>query len=203
MAYITCDLAISMDGFSSGLNQRLESPFGDGPVDMLHKWMFETADENAEEIAAIVAADAFIMGRNMFSPGRGDWDPGWKGWWGDDPPYHKPVFVLTHHERDDLPMEGGTTFHFVTGGAEEAYKRAVEVTGDGTISIAGGATTVNQFLRAGLIDELRLHIAPVTVGAGDRLFAGVPPLHFKQVSARAASLVTHITYVRGEAGSPG
>ncbi|SNY72047.1 dihydrofolate reductase family protein [Paractinoplanes atraurantiacus] len=194
MAYITCDLAISVDGYTSGVNQRLDKPFGDGPVDMLTKWMFATPDENKEEIAGIVAADAFIMGRNMFSPGRGEWDLDWKGWWGDDPPYHKPVFVLTHHERDDLPMEGGTTFHFVTGGVEQALKRAVEAAGDGTIAIAGGATTVNQFLAAGLIDELRLHIAPVTVGAGDRLFDGVPPLALERILSREASLVTHVTY---------
>ncbi|MFG1995441.1 dihydrofolate reductase family protein [Actinoplanes sp. NPDC048988] len=193
MAYITCDLAISVDGYSSGVNQRLARPFGDGPVDELTKWMFATPGENEEEIAGIVAADAFIMGRNMFSPGRGDWDPEWTGWW-DDPPYHKPVFVLTHHERDDLPMAGGTTFHFVTGGVDEALKRAIEASGDGTIAVAGGATTVNQFLRAGLIDELRLHIAPVTVGAGARLFDGVPPLNLERISSRAASLVTHVTY---------
>ncbi|MCO8269053.1 dihydrofolate reductase family protein [Actinoplanes sp. TRM 88003] len=194
MPYITADLAISVDGYSAGVNQRLDSPFGDGPVDQLHRWMFETPDENSEELAAITAADAFIMGRNMFSPGRGAWDPEWRGWWGEDPPYHKPVFVLTHHERDDLPMQGGTTFHFVTGGVEEALKRAVETTSDGTIAIAGGATTINQFLAAGLIDELRLHIAPVTVGAGPRLFDGVAPQTLRQVSSRSASLVTHITY---------
>src|SRR5690349_1403335 len=114
MPYVTADIAISADGYVTGVNQTLEKPFGDGPVDELHRWMFETPEENAAELAAITAADAFIMGRNMFGPGRGAWDPEWTGWWGDDPPYHKPVFVLTHHERDDLPMQGGTTFHFVT-----------------------------------------------------------------------------------------
>ena len=194
MAHITCDLSISVDGFVTGVNQTLEKPFGEGPVDVLTKWMLETAEENAAELAAITAADAFIMGRNMFAPGRGQWDLDWTGWWGEDPPYHKPVFVLTHHERDDLPMQGGTTFHFITGGVEEAHKRAIEATGNGTIAIAGGAATVNQFLAAGLIDELRLHIAPVTIGAGERLFDGVPPLHLEQLSTRAASLVTHQTY---------
>jgi dihydrofolate reductase len=194
MARITSDLAISVDGFAAGLNQTLERPFGDGDTEQLHRWMFETPDENSEVIAGITDADAFIMGRNMFGPGRGAWDLDWTGWWGEDPPYHKPVFVLTHHERDDLPMQGGTTFHFATGGIHEALKRARDVTGDGKIAIAGGATTINEFLAAGLIDELRLHIAPVTLGAGERLFDGVPPLTLEQVSSRSASLVTHVTY---------
>src|SRR5215204_5924681 len=124
MTYVTCDLAISADGYVAGPHQTLERPFGDGEVEQLHRWMFETPDENAEELAAITAADAFIMGRNMFSPGRGDWDLAWRGWWGENPPYHKPVFVLTHHEREDLPMQGGTTFSFVTGGIEQAFERA-------------------------------------------------------------------------------
>ena len=194
MAYVTCDLAVSVDGFVTGLNQTLERPFGDGAGDQLHRWMFETPDENKAELDAITAADAFIMGRNMFGPGRGEWDPAWTGWWGADPPYHKPVFVLTHHPREDLPMRGGTTFVFVTGGVREAFDRAREATGDGRVSIAGGASTVNQYLTEGLIDELRLHIAPLTLGAGERLFDGVPPLTLEQVSARPASLVTHITY---------
>ena len=194
MAYVTCDLAVSVDGFVTGLNQTLERPFGDGAGDQLHRWMFETPDENKAELDAITAADAFIMGRNMFGPGRGEWDPAWTGWWGADPPYHKPVFVLTHHPREDLPMRGGTTFVFVTGGVREAFDRAREATGDGRVSIAGGASTVNQYLTEGLIDELRLHIAPLTLGAGERLFDAVPPLTLEQVSARPASLVTHITY---------
>jgi dihydrofolate reductase len=185
---------VSADGFAAGPNQRLDSPFGDGAVGALTRWMFENPEENAAERDTIVAADAFIMGRNMFSPGRGEWDPEWTGWWGEDPPYHAPVFVLTHHPREDLPMEGGTTFHFVTGGPHEAFKRAQEATGDGTIAIAGGASTVNQFLTAGLIDELRLHIAPVTLGVGERLFDGVPPLTLEQISGRSTSLVTHVTY---------
>ncbi|WP_203794772.1 dihydrofolate reductase family protein, partial [Actinoplanes derwentensis] len=115
-------------------------------------------------------------------------------WWGEDPPYHKPVFVLTHHAREDLPMAGGTTFRFVTGGPHDALERAVKATGDGRISIAGGAETVNQFLTAGLIDQLTLHVTPVIVGSGSRLFDGVPPVKLEQVSSRAASLVTHLTY---------
>ena len=194
MTKVTAALSLSADGYAAGPNQTLEKPFGDGDVDQLHRWMFETPEENAEEVAALTDAGAFIMGRNMFGPGRGGWDPEWSGWWGPEPPYHRPVFVLTHHERDDLPMDGGTTFHFVTGGAEEALKRAREAAGDRTVSIAGGVATVNEFLAAGLIDELTLHIAPVVLGAGERMFDGVAGLRLQQTGGRAASLVTHVHY---------
>jgi dihydrofolate reductase len=197
MAYVTCDVSVSADGFSSGPSGTIsvDQPFGDGDFTQLHRWMFDTPEENRAERDAITATGAFIMGRNMFGPGGGgDWDPEWSGWWGDDPPYHQPVFVLTHHERADLPMAGGTTYHFVTGGLDEAYRRAVEATGDGRIAIAGGAATINQALTAGLIDELRLHIAPFTLGVGERVFAGVPPLRLEQIAGRSASLVTHVTY---------
>lgn len=193
MAHVTSDITVSADGFAAGPHQALEDPLGKGG-ERLHRWMFETPDENTAELAAITAADAFIMGRNMFGSGRGDWDPEWTGWWGDDPPYHKPVFVLTHHPRADVPMQGGTTFSFVTGGIHEALKRAQDASGDGRIAIAGGPATINQFLTAGLIDELRVHVAPITLGAGERLFEGVPPLRLEQVSGRSTSLVTHITY---------
>jgi dihydrofolate reductase len=194
MSKVTAALSISADGYAAGPNQTLETPFGDGDVDQLHRWMFETPEENAAEIAALTDAGAFVMGRNMFGPGRGEWDPEWAGWWGPEPPYHRPVFVLTHHERDDLPMAGGTTFHFVTGGVEEALKRARETAGDRPVAIAGGAATVNQFLAAGLVDELTLHIAPVVLGAGERVFDGVPGLRLQQTVGRAASLVTHVHY---------
>ncbi|WP_127549458.1 dihydrofolate reductase family protein [Actinoplanes sp. OR16] len=194
MAFVTAFLSVSADGFAAGHNQTAEKPFGDGPVDQLHRWMFETPAENKAITDEIVDADAFIMGRNMFGPIRGEWDPAWTGWWGPEPPYHKPVFVLTHHERADLPMEGGTTFHFVTGGVHEAFAQAREVTGDGRITIAGGASTINQFLAVGLIDELTLTVTPVTIGSGQRLFEGVPPLSLEQIAVRPASLATHITY---------
>ena len=193
MAQVTCDLGVSADGYVAGPGQRLEDPLGKGGED-LHRWMFDTPEENTAELAAITDADAFIMGRNMFGPGRGDWDPEWTGWWGEDPPYHKPVFVLTHHPRADVVMKGGTTFRFVTGGIEEAFARARDATGDGKIAVAGGASTVNQALAAGLINVLRLHIAPVLLGGGARLFDGIPAVRLEQVSGRSASLVTHITY---------
>jgi dihydrofolate reductase len=156
--------------------------------------MFNTGDENRAEVDAIVDAGAFIMGRNMFSPDRGEQNLEWRGWWGDDPPYHAPVFVLTHHAREPLQMEGGTTFNFVTDGIRAALEQARAAAGERNVAIAGGASTVNQFLSAGLLDELRLHIAPTVIGAGARLFDGVPPLQFEQVSVRGTSLVTHVTY---------
>ncbi|HEY3610996.1 MAG TPA: dihydrofolate reductase family protein [Pseudonocardiaceae bacterium] len=193
-----CALSISADGYSAGLNQTEEHPFGsdggDGWGDKLHAWMFDTPDENRAEIDELTAARAVIMGRNMFGPVRGEWDRQWNGWWGDDPPFHAPVFVLTHHAREPQPMDGGTTYYFVTDGIESALTRAREAACDGDVAIQGGAATVNQYLAAGLIDELRLDIVPITLGAGTRLFDGVPPLKLEQVRSRAASSVTHVTY---------
>lgn len=205
MGIVKSDLAISVDGFVAAPDQSLEFPIGNhhgvAAETLLHGWMFEAAEENRAEVDAIVDAGAFIMGRNMFGPDRGEWDLTWTGWWGDDPPYHGPVFVLAHRERAPVEMQGGTTFHFVTDGVEAALRRARDVAGDRDISVAGGASTVNQFLAAGLLDELRLHISPLTLGAGERLFDGVPPLRFQQVSARQTSMVTHVTYrVRGTIG---
>ncbi|CAM5265060.1 Dihydrofolate reductase OS=Streptomyces tendae OX=1932 GN=GUR47_26850 PE=4 SV=1 [Streptomyces tendae] len=130
----------------------------------------------------------------MFGPVRGAWDRPWNGWWGGSPPFHAPVFVLTHYAREPQPMDGGTTFHFVTGGIEPALERARSAAGGADVAIQGGATTVNQYLAAGLIEELRLHIVPFTLGAGTRLFEGVPPLALEQVASRAATAVTHLTY---------
>jgi dihydrofolate reductase len=194
MGQVVCDISVSADGYSAGHNQTEERPFGDCDESLLHAWMFDTPDENRAEVDRIVQATAFIMGRNMFGPVRGEWTREWNGWWGPEPPYHAPVFVLTHHPRDPQPMDGGTTFHFVTDGIEAALEQAREAAGDGDVAIAGGASTVNQYLSAGLLDELRLHIAPFTAGAGTRVFDGVPPLRLEQVGSRAASLVTHVTY---------
>jgi dihydrofolate reductase len=199
MGIVTCDLAISLDGYSAGPNQSLEQPFGDGVVNgnTLHSWMFDRGEDHRAELTAITAAGAFIMGRNMFSPGRGAWDPDWKGWWGADPPYHAPVFVLTHVAREPLEMEGGTTFHFVTGGPAEALDLARAAAGDQNVAVAGGATTINEFLAAGAIDELRLHVAPVVLDIGYvRLFDGVGSITWSSASGRWTPEVTHLVYRR-------
>ncbi|MET1074709.1 MAG: dihydrofolate reductase family protein [Umezawaea sp.] len=196
MGTVYCDLAISLDGYLAGPDQTPETPLGTGGIG-LHQWKFEEPEAHAGEIAAIVDAGAFIMGRNMFAgPGDGPWDPGWTGWWGAEPPYHGPVFVLTHHAHEPIPLEGGTTFHFVTGGITEALERAQEAAGERAVSIAGGAATANQFLAAGLVDELRLHLAPVLFGQGERLFAGVGHTELVQVDVRPTPRVTHLRYTR-------
>ena len=193
MTKVTCDSGVSLDGFSAGPDQSLDDPLGKG-AERIHRWMFEEPEANKAERDAIVEAGAYIMGRHMFCPDRGEWDLDWRGWWGEDPPYHAPVFVLGHREREPVEMQGGTTFHFVTDGIEAAMARAKEAAGDRTVSIAGGASTVQQYLRAGLIDELRLHIAPVILGSGERLLDGVGDLKLEQLAVTSSELVTHITY---------
>ena len=204
---MTCQLSISLDGYVAGPNQSLDNPLGEGGM-RLHEWVFATEgwrrqhgesggernvdSEIAEEMMR--GNGAYIMGRKMFGGGGGAWDEDWKGWWGDDPPYHTPVFVLTHHPREPLTMEGGTMFTFVTDGIESALEQARAAAGDRNVSIAGGASTVNQFLAAGLLDELQLHIAPVVLGSGERLLenAGNPKL--EQVEAIGSPAVTHVKY---------
>jgi dihydrofolate reductase len=193
MTKVTCDSGVSLDGFSAGPDQSIDDPLGKG-AERIHRWMFEEPEANKAERDAIVEAGAYIMGRHMFCPDRGEWDLDWRGWWGEDPPYHAPVFVLGHREREPIEMQGGTTFHFVTDGIEAAMERAKEAAGDRTVSIAGGASTVQQYLRAGLIDELRLHIAPVILGSGERLLDGVGDLKLEQLAVTSSELVTHITY---------
>jgi dihydrofolate reductase len=194
MSKVTCDMAMSVDGFVAGPNQTADNPFGEGVEGRLHRWMFEEPEANAAAIEAVTAARAYVMGRNMFGPGREAWDEQWKGWWGDEPPYHAPVFVLTHHEREALVMQGGTTFTFVTDGIEAALAQAREAAGDADVAIAGGAATVNQYLAAVLIDELRLHVAPVVLGAGERLFDGVGQLTLEPLEVSGTDLVTHLSY---------
>jgi dihydrofolate reductase len=195
MSIVTGDLSVSLDGYSAAANQSIEQPFGDGVGDgeFLHAWMFEHRDEHRAEVAEITTAGAYIMGRNMFSPGRGDWDLDWVGWWGPEPPYHAPVFVLTHHEREPVEMDGGTTYHFVTEGPEAALDRARTAAGDRNVSIAGGASTVNEYLAIGAIDELRLHVVPIVLDAGYvRLFDGVGPITWSSTSGRWTPHVTHL-----------
>ena len=207
MGLVTCQISISLDGFVAGPNQSLDNPLGEGGL-RLHEWVFPTRgwrrmegqeggedgpdSEVVEEVSRGVGA--YIMGRKMFGGGPGEWDREWKGWWGPDPPYHVPVFVLTHHPREPLTMEGGTTFNFVTDGIESAMKQAQAAAGDQKVSIAGGASAVRQFLAACLLDELYLHIAPVILGAGERLLEDVGDPVLEPVKVVASPAVTHIEY---------
>jgi len=185
---------MSLDAFVAGPNQSFENPFGDIPENLLHHWMFDEPEKHRAELDALLDAGAFIMGSNMFGPKAKRESADWKGWWGDNPPYHAPVFVLSNNRRDPVVMEGGTTFFFITDGIEAALAQAKEVAGERPVAIAGGANTVNQYLSAGLIDELWLHIVPVTIGAGTRLFDGVPNLELEPIATSGTTLVTHIRY---------
>lgn len=196
MADVTADISITLDGYASGEGQSREQPFGDLDAERLHAWQFDHAAENAAEKAAVTVAGAYVMGRKMFSSDQGEWDLDWKGWWGANPPYHAPTFVLCHNPRPSIEMEGGTVFHFVTDGIEAALERAREAAGEKTVSIAGGPGTLNQYLAAGLVDELRLHVAPFLAGHGERLFVDVGDLELKPVSSRTTPFVTHLVYRR-------
>jgi dihydrofolate reductase len=196
MPDVTADMMITLDGYATGEGQSQERPFGDMNLDLLSAWMFKHKEENAEEIAAITTAGAYIMGRNMFGPDRGEWDLDWKGWWGPNPPYHAPVFVLAHRPRPSFEMEGGNVFHFVTDGIESAMAQAREAAGEKTVSIAGGPGTLNQYLAAGFVDELRLHVVPFVAGGGERVFDGVGDLELEPVSSRTTPHVTHLVYRR-------
>ena len=192
---VTCDLAMSLAGYVAGPNKSMDNPLGEGAGDVLHKWMFDEPKENAAELSAMDAPAAYVMGRNMFGPGRGAWDEDWTGWWGDDPPYHAPVFVLTHHAREPVTMKGGTTFTFVTDGIESALAQAREAAGDGEIAIAGGAETAREYLSAGHIDELRLHVVPALLGNGERLLDGIEgEIDLEPLETTGNHLVTHLAY---------
>lgn len=204
---------ISLDGYGAGVHQSLESPLGVGGVD-LHQWLLPTrtfqrglfgVDGGTSGIDDDFAARGFrnvgawILGRNMFGPVRGPWsDMEWKGWWGDNPPYHVPTFILTHHARAPITMEGGTTFHFVTGGIHEALDRARDGANGNDVRIGGGADTIRQYLRAGLIDELHIAIAPVLLGAGERLFENVDmrALGYQCIQSVASDKATHVVLRR-------
>ncbi|HEU4907146.1 MAG TPA: dihydrofolate reductase family protein [Solirubrobacterales bacterium] len=196
MPRVTADMTITLDGYGSGRGQSRERPFGDLDADRLHAWQFDHRDENAEEAAAITRAGAHIMGRKMFSSEEGEWDLDWRGWWGSNPPYHAPTFVLCHRPRASLEMEGGTVFHFVTEGIDAALERARDAAGEKDVSIAGGPGVLNQYLAAGKVDELRLHVAPFVAGGGERLFTGAEGVELTPVSSRTTPHVTHLVYHR-------
>ncbi|HEY6428853.1 MAG TPA: dihydrofolate reductase family protein [Acidimicrobiales bacterium] len=206
------NLSISLDGFAAGPNQGPEAPLGVGGA-RLHDWIFdtrtgremlgedggETGLDDAYVARGFEDIGATIMGRNMFGPVRGEWpDETWRGWWGDEPPFHHPVFVLTHYDRPALEMDGGTTFHFVTGGIEEAYARAVEVAARRDVRLGGGASTVRQYLRARLIDELHVVIVPVLLGAGEPLFTELAGAEddYECVELDSSPAVAHVTLAR-------
>jgi len=198
MSRVVCHVSISLDGFLAGPDQSRDNPIGVGGL-KLHQWHFR-ADESGHQ-ADIAARDdllrtlgAVIMGRNMYGPIRGEWDDDWRGWWGDDPPYHAPVFVLTHYPHAPIEMDGGTTFHFVTTGFGAALEQAKEAAADGEIRIAGGASTIRQALAAGAIDELTLDIAPVLLGAGERLFDAVEDPGFEPIEVTHSPYATHVRY---------
>ena len=204
--------AISLDGYGAGPDQSLENPLGVGGV-ALHEWAYPTrtfrkmfgqdggTTGTDEEFAARGFANvgAWIMGRNMFGPSRGDWpDDGWKGWWGDNPPYHCPVFVLTSHPRAPIAMEGGTTFHFVTDGIHAVLKRALEAANGRDVRLGGGVATVRQYLQAGLVDEMHFALSPILLGSGENLFAGLdlPKLGYRCSEHVPTPHATHIVLAR-------
>ena len=201
MTRTTCHMSISLDGFVAGPNQGPDDPVGVGGL-RLHEWHWHAGEPGHEADAGpraelLGARGAYVMGRNMFGPIRGDWDTDWRGWWGDEPPYHAPVFVLTHHARDPVEMAGGTTFHFVTAGFDAALDQAKAVAGAADVDIAGGAATVRQALRSRAIDELVLDIVPVLLGAGERLFDDVDDPGMEPVEVVPSPHATHIRYRLG------
>jgi dihydrofolate reductase len=211
MSKLRCDISISADGFVAGPDQSEEHPLGVGG-EALHDWVVplsawrEAHDKQGGEVNAsdrVVAESranvgAGLMGRNMFGPiGGGHWGDGaWKGWWGDEPPYHCDIFVVTHHPREPVPMDGGTTYHFVTDGIEPALAQAKEAAAGQDVMLWGGADIINQYLAAGLIDELELHIVPLLLGDGARLFDGVAAagIGLEQLRSVEAPGVTHVKY---------
>jgi dihydrofolate reductase len=212
MSRLRINITMSLDGYVAGPDQSLEDPLGKGG-EAIHEWMFATrswreqhglegGEANVDDRHAAAWNEnigATIMGRNMFGPIRGPWQGDeWRGWWGEDPPYHTPVFVLTHHERVPLEMEGGTTFHFVTDGIESALEQAVAAADGMDVLIGGGASTAQQYLRSGLVDELTVHVAPVLLGRGERLFEdlGGGPAGLEPVELVASPAVAHFRYAR-------
>jgi dihydrofolate reductase len=204
--------SLSLDGYGAGPEQSLENPLGKRGRE-LHGWAFGTktfktmfgqggGSEGVDEDFARRSMEnfgAFILGRNMFGPVRGEWpDESWKGWWGDNPPYHTPTFILTHYPRDPIVMEGGTTFFFVTDGIQSALEQAKATAGDRDVKIGGGVSTVRQYLQAGLIDELHFAVSPVLLGQGEAMFAGLdlPAMGFRVTETASTELATHVVLSR-------
>jgi dihydrofolate reductase len=212
MPKLRFQMTMSVDGYVAGPRQSLENPLGEGGLG-LHDWAVATRSFRAshsmeggetgldDDHAATwnVNVGSTIMGRNMFGPVRGPWeDDSWTGWWGDDPPFHTPVFVLTHHAREPVEMRGGTTFHFVTDGIEAALERATEAADGRDVSLGGGADAAQQYLRAGLIDEMEIHVVPLLLGGGARLFDNLDggPQGYECVGLVSSPAVAHYSYVR-------
>ena len=209
------NISVSLDGYMAGPEQTLENPLGVGGM-ALHQWVFATrawqlrqgADaEGAEGVdsdfieAADVGVGASILGRNMFGPVRGPWDgDAWTGWWGDDPPFHHPVFVLTHHARAPIAMKGGTVFHFVTEGIEVALQRAFDAAAGADVRLGGGASTIRQYMRAGLLDELHVAIVPILLGGGERPLddLGGAASGYTCVEVTSSPAVVHVRLARGQ-----
>jgi dihydrofolate reductase len=209
MTRLICDISISLDGFVAGPNPSLEEPLGEGG-ELLHEWAFaatswrerhglEGGEKNADSDVieeSLRATGAVVMGRKMFSGGEGQWEDDARvdGWWGDDPPFHVPVFVLTHHAREAKVMQGGTSFNFVTDGIEAALEQARAAAEEKDVLLAGGASVVQQYLKAGLLDELQIHVAPVLLGGGTSLFdqLGIEPLGLEATRVIASPSVTHL-----------
>ncbi|MFC7710869.1 dihydrofolate reductase family protein [Micromonospora lupini] len=203
---VRSQLSISLDGYVAGPEQSQQDPLGRGGM-QLHEWVFGLDTWRAQhgltggergvdaDVVEEMTRDvgAYVMGRRMFGGGDGDWDESWQGWWGDDPPFHTPVFVLSHRPREPLVLRGGTEFRFVTDGIESALRQAREAAGDRDVAIAGGASTVRQYLAAGLLDTLQLHLVPIILGGGERLLDGIAP-RLEQVSVVAGPTVAHLTY---------
>jgi dihydrofolate reductase len=207
MSKVISNISVSLDGFVAGPDQSLDNPLGIGG-ERLHEWAFATtawqrrhggddaeASVDSEVIdATLHEVGAYVMGRGMFGGGPGPWDDRWRGWWGDDPPFQLPVFVLTHHQRASLEMLGDTTFQFVTGGVDEALRRARAAAAERDVRVVGGATVIQQFLAAGLLDELQLHIVPILLGSGERLLVACGDPELEPVDVVASPAVTHVTY---------
>src|SRR3954447_1709712 len=196
MSFVTSHMSISLDGFVAGPDQREDQPLGVDGI-KLHRWHLGDVTNPVDEAFTqrlLGPRGAYIMGRNMFGPVRGEWgDSDWRGWWGPEPPYHAPVFVLTHHPHDPIEMEGGTTFFFVDG-FDAAFAEAAKHADDGPIDIAGGASAVRQALQAGCVNELVLDVVPVLLRKGERIFDDVPDFRAEAIEVATSPLATHVVY---------